>query len=119
MAHTDRLEGTVSSVKQESAGAQEIIVDCGGKKAAAVAYTGLTGMVRKGDRVLLNITAVRLGLGSGGRHFVMANLSRPADAAEEPGPAGGHIMKLRYTPLQCRVHSGEEEDSAQIGRAHV
>ena len=100
-------EGTVVEITREEEAIQDIIVDCGGRS-KAVCYPPLTGSVALGDRVLLNTTAVRLELGSGGRHFVVANLSRPARALA-PGP--GHIMKLRYTPMQCRVLSAEEEGS--------
>lgn len=61
-----------------------------------------------GDEVLINTTAVDLGLGTGGLHFVIANLSRPVS---EDVPSAGHIMKLRYTPVQEAVLSVEEEAS--------
>lgn len=76
-----------------------------GDLASAVAYPRLTGEVDRGDRVLLNTTAVALGLGTGGVHFVMAVDGRmPPD---EPGP--GHIMKWRYTPWQRAALHAEEE----------
>ncbi|MBE3589676.1 MAG: DUF3866 family protein [Firmicutes bacterium] len=76
----------------------------GGEEASAVAYPALTGPVAPGDRVLLNTTAVRLGLGTGGRHFVMAVEGR---LWSEEAP--GHIMKLRYTPWQRSLLHVEEE----------
>jgi hypothetical protein len=57
-----------------------------------------------GDRVVINTTAVELGLGTGGWHVVHWNLER--DAWSEPG--GGHIMKLRYTSLQVDTGVAEE-----------
>ena len=75
--------------------------------AAAIAYPQLTGRVRCGDRLLLNTTAVKLNLGTGGYHYVMARL----DPDEQELKAEGHIMKMRYTPLQLRVLSVEEEAS--------
>ncbi len=101
----DIREGTVVDVTRDEDAIQEIVVDCGGRS-KAICYPPLTGKVTQGDRVLLNTTAVRLELGSGGRHFVMANLSAPE---HEMPDAPGHIMKLRYTPMQCRVLSAEEE----------
>ncbi|MBX6349904.1 MAG: DUF3866 family protein [Clostridia bacterium] len=76
-----------------------------GQAAAAVAYPRLTGAVAAGDRVLLNVTAGDLGLGSGGRHFVLWVDGRPPEA--EPGP--GHIVKWRYTPWQRAFLHVEEE----------
>ncbi len=101
-------EGTVKKIMRDLPDVQEIEVEVGREQAKAVCYPPLTGPVAVGDRVLLNTTAVRLELGSGGRHFVMANLSRPE---RELGAGAGHIMKLRYTPMQARVLSAEEEGS--------
>ena len=73
----------------------------------ALLFPALTGLARPGDRVLLNTTAVHLGLGTGGYHFVMA-----VDGGQETDLAGrGHIMKLRYTPWQLRVLAVEEPAS--------
>jgi hypothetical protein len=90
---------------QDNVAFVEVEVD--GVSARAVNYTDLTGAVVIGDEVLLNTVAVELGLGTGGYHFVMANLSQMAESAERPG----HIMKLRYTPLQINVLSVEEQTS--------
>ena len=64
----------------------------------------LVGPVEVGDEVVLNTTAVDLGLGTGGWHVVHWNLGR--DAWSDPGP--GHIMKLRYTSLQADTGAAEE-----------
>jgi len=78
----------------------------------ALAYPLFCGDVRSGDRVLLNTTAVDLQLGTGGTHFVVANLNRPREASlAEPG----HVMKLRYTPLQFKSLSLEEAYGAELG----
>ena len=66
--------------------------------------TQLMGTVAAGDRIVVNTTAVDLGLGTGGWHFVHWNLER--DEWIEPGP--GHILKARYTSLQTDVGSTEE-----------
>ncbi|MFO8059615.1 MAG: DUF3866 family protein [Bacillota bacterium] len=73
----------------------------------ALAYVDLTGEIRPGDRVLMNTTAVDLGLGSGGFHFVMCGERTEGPLSDDPG----HIMKLRYTPWQMRTLSVEEEAS--------
>ena len=66
-----------------------------------------------GQRVWCNTTAVSLGLGTGGRHVVVAPIDFPADEAPHAPSApcrrrGGHIVKLRYTPLQLAVLAAEE-----------
>ena len=72
-----------------------------------IAYTDLTGDIQPGDEVLLNTTAVSLNLGSGGYHYVISNVN---STGKDMVP-GGHIMKMRYTPLQIKTLSVEEEDS--------
>ncbi|WP_159882254.1 DUF3866 family protein [Paenibacillus puerhi] len=96
------------------------------------------------DYVLLNTTAVRLRLGTGGLHFVQAVLpgGRPLEQvsaghealntkpAENPAPSpaesvrkyhdasphdSGHIMKLRYTAAQRAVLAVEEPSSPHHG----
>ena len=57
-----------------------------------------------GDRVIVNSTAVDLGLGTGGFDVVHWNLSR----SEFSSPSGGSVLKLRYTSLQ--VDTGVAED---------
>ena len=64
----------------------------------------VTAPVEPGDEVVVNVTAVDLGLGTGGYHFVLWNLSRDSLDTE----ASGHIMKLRYTPLQFNFEAVEE-----------
>lgn len=81
-----------------------------GDSGMAICYPSLSGACEAGDRVLLNTTAVQLGLGTGGRHFVVAR----ANGIEGVGfdtPSGGHIMKLRYTPLQRDVLAVESPES--------
>ena len=73
----------------------------------ALNYVDLTGEVYAGDRVLMNTTAVDLGLGSGGFHFIMCGERMEGPLSEGPG----HIMKLRYTPWQMRTLAIEEEAS--------
>lgn len=97
--------GVVTAVTGGWPGMAELLVSVGGREERAVNYEKLTGRVEAGDKVLLNTTAVALGLGTGGYHFVAA-----VEDKEVPDPAGeGHIMKLRYTPFQVKVLSVEEE----------
>jgi len=97
----------VRAVVAERPGAVELTVDVAGEDRTALAYTALVGPVREGDRVLLNVTATALELGTGGIDFVVSVAG--ADAVDVDGP--GHIMKLRYSPLQAAVLSVEEEAS--------
>lgn len=97
-----RLErGTVIAVLD-----QELMVDVQGEVERAILDPSFSGQAEVGDSVLLNTTAVRLGLGTGGVHFVVSIEGKGESAA--PTPAG-HIMKLRYTPQQLAVHAVEEQ----------
>lgn len=91
----------VTEVLLERPGLQRVDTTAG----RAYALTELIGTVAVGDRVVLNTTAVGLGLGTGGWHVVHWNLSR--DALDLPGP--GHIMKVRYTSLQADTGAAEED----------
>lgn len=72
----------------------------------AYALTDLVGGAEVGDRVIVNTTAVELGLGTGGWHVVHWNLERAS--FHRAGP--GHVMKMRYTSLQIDTGSAEEHD---------
>lgn len=74
----------------------------------AFALTDLTGPVAVGHRVVINTTAVELGLGSGGWHIVHWDLTRGPWSQ----PGAGHLMKLRYTSLQVDTGAGEEHGEA-------
>jgi len=83
-----------------------------GREVEAVVYPDLVGAGQPGDIVLLNTTAVELELGTGGQHFVIARAQLGAPVIpERVRREDGHIMKLRYTPLQMRVLAAEEEAS--------
>ena len=71
----------------------------------ADAFPSMLGPLEDGHRVVVNTTGIELGLGTGGRGFVLWDLDAPA-----PGVAGpGHIVKMRYTPWQTNVLAAEEE----------
>jgi hypothetical protein len=98
---------TVSAVLANEPDIQRLALAEGAPPAdGAICYPALTGACAPGDRVLLNTTAVELALGTGGWHFVVC---RAGDGEALADPSGGHIMKLRYTPLQRDVLSVEEE----------
>ena len=95
----------VLRVEEDSAHIQRVVVQTESEpECPAICYPDITGRVAGGQRVIVNTTAVRLGLGSGGSHFVMW-----ADGRKElEGTPGGHIMKLRYTPMQIACGAAEE-----------
>ena len=98
--------GTVVEILAERPGLQRALVDLGGDAPErAYALTELTGSSAVGDRVVVNTTAVELGLGTGGWHVVHWNLAR--SSLEAAG--GGHIMKLRYTSVQADLGAAEED----------
>jgi hypothetical protein len=96
--------GKVVRLLEERPGLQRVEVDLGDGPERAYTLLQLTGPVAVGDRVVVNTTAVELGLGTGGWHVVHWNLAR--DEWHERGP--GHIIKGRYTSLQADVGSTEE-----------
>ncbi|MGI6705495.1 MAG: DUF3866 family protein [Clostridia bacterium] len=70
----------------------------------AIAYRDLTGTPKEGERVLLNTTATRLKLGTGGVDFVVAR-----DAVgEAPASIVHRGMKMKYSPLQVPCSLEEE-----------
>src|SRR5437773_3502251 len=93
--------GEVVTLLEARPGLQRVEVDLGKGPERAYALTQLTGPVAVGDRVVVNTTAVELGLGTGGWHVVHWNLAR--EEWRERG--AGHVLKARYTSLQAGVGS--------------
>lgn len=91
----------VTAVVSERPGLQRVTLDSGRR---AYVLTGLIGPVAVGDAVVVNTTAVDLGLGTGGWDVVHWNLAR--SELSMPGP--GHVMKVRYTSLQADTGVAEE-----------
>ena len=108
--------GTITEILAERPGLQKVRVDLGGPgPERAYVLTQLTPPVSLEDRVVVNTTAVELGLGTGGWHFVHWNLS--IDGWDSPGP--GHIMKLRYTSLQADTGAALMERVAPLVRRYI
>ncbi|MEU4422320.1 DUF3866 family protein [Actinoplanes sp. NPDC024001] len=105
--------GTVLSVRREWRGAIELDVETADGPLRALAYPGLVGSPDPGDRVLLNVGALVMGLGTGGYALVVALPDRlPADPpAEGTTRDHGHLVKARYTPLQPILLGVDEEAS--------
>jgi Protein of unknown function (DUF3866) len=105
--------GTVSSVRRRWRGAVELVVDTADGPVRALAYPELVGDPAAGDRVLLNVGALVMGLGTGGYALVVALPDRlPADPpADGTTRDAGHLVKARYTPLQPILLGVDEEAS--------
>jgi hypothetical protein len=99
--------GTVARVVSSSPGIQRLVVEVQGRERRASAYPSLTGPLEAGDRVVVNTTAVDLALGTGGEDFVLWPLGRRSAGTM----SGGHVMKLRYTPVQMDTLVAESQES--------
>lgn len=78
----------------------------------ALAHPRLVGHPVVGDRVLLNVSALLTGLGTGGYALVVALPDRlPADPDTPADRGAGHMVKARYTPLQPML-LGVDEDAS-------
>ena len=104
--------GAVAALGRSWPGALELLVDVAGPppsgRLPALAYPELVGTPEPGDQVVLNASALALGLGTGGYALVVAVPERLP-----PDPTGpGHLVKARYTPLQTVVLGADEPDSA-------
>ncbi len=75
----------------------------------ALAYTDLVGVPQPQDAVLVNVSALDRGLGTGGFGLVVALPARLPQTSLERWP--GHVVKARYTPLQLMVLGVDEQDS--------
>jgi hypothetical protein len=86
------------------AGEDPLTVRVDGELRRAWADETLLGEMREGDEVVVNVSAVDLGLGSGGFDVVHVNLTRGLE-----GNGGGeeHVIKLNYTSLQHPVEPVE------------
>lgn len=95
------VTATVAALLSQRPGLQRVELDDGSR---AYVLTQLVGPAAVGDRVVVNTTAVDLGLGTGGWHLVHWNLAREGWSA----PGRGHVLKLRYTPVQIDMGVAEE-----------
>ena len=101
--------GVVVSLGRSWPGATELTASVdGADPVRALAYDQVVGRPEVGDRVLLNTSALALGLGTGGYAMVVA---LPERLPRDPQPAPGHLVKSRYTPLQTTVLGIDEQES--------
>jgi hypothetical protein len=105
--------GMVSRVVRRWRGAIELEVGTPDGTVRALAYPGLVGSPQPGDRVLLNVGALVMGLGTGGYALVVALPDRlpPDPVANGTTRGSGHLVKARYTPLQPILLGVDEEAS--------
>jgi hypothetical protein len=115
--------GTVTGLGAAWPGARELTVtldaplpgrpddDPAARRVRALAYTALVGDPVPGERLLLNVSALARGLGTGGYALVVGPAD-PADLPDDPEPGPGHLVKARYTPLQAMVLGVDEQESA-------
>ncbi len=92
---------TVAQVLEERPGLQRLRLSDDSK---AYVLTNLLPAAAVGDQVVVNVSAVGLGLGTGGWHVVHWNLSH----RRVTRPVDGHVMKMRYTSLQVPLLMAEE-----------
>ncbi len=103
----DLKVGTVEKIVETRGSLIEIMVKINESLERAIAYTSFVDNISEGNEVILNTTAKDLNLGTGGYHFVVASLS----SSRKKSSGSGHIMKLRYTPMQIKVDCAEEQGS--------
>ncbi|TDD33288.1 DUF3866 family protein [Nonomuraea terrae] len=100
-------KGEVVRIRREWPGAVELDVTVPEGECRALAYPPLVGRPEPGDEVLLNTTALAMGLGTGGYAMVVAVPNRLPEDPQGPG----HLVKARYTPLQATVLGADEQGS--------
>lgn len=84
----------------------------GATEVRGLAYTTLVGDPDTGDRLLLNVSALARGLGTGGYALVVGPAGPPGTPVpHDPAPGPGHLVKARYTPLQTMVLGIDEQES--------
>lgn len=100
--------GVVVEASTRWKGTQHLEVTVGDKRVRALSYPELVGDIRVGQQVLLNVSALERGLGTGGFALVVApSDDLPADPVAGPG----HLVKARYTPQQTMVLGVDEQES--------
>jgi hypothetical protein len=105
-------DGTVASIGDHWPGAVEVMIDTGdAEPVRSLLYTGLLGEPAVGDRAVINVAALRRGLGTGGYALVVALLDADGRPAGQPQPPRGHLVKARYTPTQAMINGVDEQGS--------
>lgn len=103
--------GRVAQIVSERSGLQRLLLDDG---ARAYVLTELVGSASEGDLVIVNTTAVDLGLGTGGWHVVHWIDGSDGTSREHQG----RVLKARYLSEQMEVDPQVSERS-DLGGARV
>lgn len=106
--------GEITQISDESKQIQflQVYVTALGKSIPAIYYVTYGQRCQVGDWVKVNISALELGLGTGGYGFVMARCCSSQVIEEDTASSyPGHIIKLRYTPWQTPVLACEAPES--------
>ncbi len=82
-------------------------LDLDGEEIVAAAWPAMLGPLEPGNRVVVNVTGIELGLGTGGEGFILWNLDGPGTVDRGPG----HVVKMRYTPWQTEVMVADAPES--------
>ena len=101
------VTGEVVEVVEETPEVVRVRVSYPDGELEAAAFPAMCGPLGPGDQVVVNVTGIRLDLGTGGEGFVLWNLSGNGPAVS----SDGHIVKLRYTPWQMNVMAAEAPES--------
>jgi hypothetical protein len=108
-------DGVVAAIRALWPGAVELVVARRNRdepnEVRALSYTALMAIPKVGDRVLLNVAALDRGLGTGGYALVIAVLDPDGHVTEQPPQSAGHLVKVRYMPLQAMVSGADEQGS--------
>lgn len=104
----EKREATVKQILYDDEDTTELMVEIENRLYKAYNYKAITGTVCEGDKVIINTGAVSLNLGTGGYHFVIHNKKQ---GSQDFTINEGHIIKLRYTPIQVKCNTVEESDS--------
>lgn len=99
--------GKVLSILYSDNSIQIIKVNTG-KIEKAINYLNTNPPCEIGDEIVINTIANRLNLGTGGYNFVYYNLSNNGTYRESNDRHFGHIIKMKYTPMQLRIKPVEE-----------
>src|SRR2546423_15073054 len=103
-------DGTVTGLRRRWHGAVELDVTVAGRTVPALAYPALVGEPEPGDRVLLNVGALALGLGTGGYAMVVALPDRlPPDPPGGARPHGGAAGEAPDPPVPAHGVGGGEQ----------
>ena len=101
-----RIIGAVTHIIEETPATQTVGVldEETGETRRALNYIELNGYVVAGDFVQINTVAQEMKLGTGGYDFIVSAMEYEAEPA-------GHLLKLRYTPMQTPVLAVEAPES--------